>query len=52
MERWRIVETGGTEDIFACPAHPYTQKLLAAELPVEDRAGGYGGTKTLKVAEA
>ena len=26
----RIVETGPTEDVFASPAHPYTQALLSA----------------------
>ncbi|MHA7878991.1 MAG: ABC transporter ATP-binding protein [Saccharospirillum sp.] len=31
MERGRLVETGATDRVFNQPAHPYTQKLLAAE---------------------
>lgn len=31
MQGGEIVEQGLTEEIFAHPAHPYTQKLLAAE---------------------
>ncbi|MBR9972361.1 ABC transporter ATP-binding protein [Magnetospirillum sulfuroxidans] len=31
MHQGRVVEAGLTEDIFVRPAHPYTQKLLAAE---------------------
>jgi len=31
MQGGAIVEQGRTEDIFANPQHPYTQKLLAAE---------------------
>ncbi|MDG4889822.1 ABC transporter ATP-binding protein [Mesorhizobium sp. WSM4887] len=35
MRLGKIVETGETERIFASPQHEYTQKLLAAELPIE-----------------
>jgi ABC-type glutathione transport system ATPase component len=35
MRLGKIVETGETERIFANPQHEYTQKLLAAELPIE-----------------
>jgi ABC-type oligopeptide transport system ATPase subunit len=38
MERGQIVETGGTEAIFGHAKHPYTQKLLSAELPVGEAA--------------
>ena len=31
MTQGRIVETGPVAEIFAAPAHPYTQKLLASE---------------------
>jgi microcin C transport system ATP-binding protein len=30
MERGRLVETGPTEQVFAAPQHPYTQRLLAS----------------------
>jgi microcin C transport system ATP-binding protein len=30
MERGRLVETGPTEQVFAAPAHVYTQKLLGS----------------------
>lgn len=35
MRLGKIVETGPTEEIFNNPTHAYTQKLLAAELPIE-----------------
>jgi peptide/nickel transport system ATP-binding protein len=34
----RVVETGATADVFAAPAHPYTQGLLRA-VPSPDRSG-------------
>ncbi|MCC5986668.1 MAG: ABC transporter ATP-binding protein [Pararhodobacter sp.] len=33
MNRGEIVETGRTEEVFANPAHPYTQTLLASVPP-------------------
>ncbi|MEP7302657.1 MAG: dipeptide ABC transporter ATP-binding protein, partial [Caldimonas sp.] len=30
MERGRLVESGPTEQVFAQPSHPYTQRLLAS----------------------
>jgi oligopeptide transport system ATP-binding protein len=33
----RVVEIGPTEEVFACPKHPYTQALLSA-VPVPDPA--------------
>jgi ABC-type glutathione transport system ATPase component len=49
MRLGKIVETGETEIIFANPTHEYTQKLLSAELPIEQserqraRADAYTG---------
>jgi peptide/nickel transport system ATP-binding protein len=34
----RVVETGATADVFAAPAHPYTQGLLRA-VPSPERSG-------------
>ena len=34
----RVVETGAAEDLFARPAHPYTQALLSA-IPRPEAAG-------------
>jgi peptide/nickel transport system ATP-binding protein len=30
MSQGEIVETGPVDDVWAAPAHPYTQALLAA----------------------
>lgn len=38
MQQGKIVESGKTEELFAHPKHPYTQKLLAA-LPSLNSAG-------------
>ncbi len=39
MYAGQVVEEGPVQDIFASPAHPYTQGLLAA-VPRPDRRGG------------
>jgi oligopeptide/dipeptide ABC transporter ATP-binding protein len=39
----RVVETGPTDRILAAPAHPYTQRLLAARIPF-GATKGPGGT--------
>jgi len=54
MQGGEIVEQGRTEEIFANPQHPYTQKLLAAEPtgtpdPVPERAEKIVETKDLRV---
>lgn len=38
MERGRIVEHGATEDIWADPQHEYTQALLDAIIPYDEKA--------------
>jgi peptide/nickel transport system ATP-binding protein len=37
LRRGRIVERGPTREVFAHPAHPYTQMLLAAVPALHDR---------------
>lgn len=54
MKDGAIVETGGTEEIFANPQHPYTQMLIAAEprgtpLPVADNAPDVAAVRDLRV---
>ncbi|MFD6278375.1 dipeptide ABC transporter ATP-binding protein [Streptomyces sp. NPDC060209] len=41
MRAGRLVEEGPTEQIFACPAHPYTEALLAA-IPGREQLGQSG----------
>src|SRR6056297_2866054 len=54
MKDGEVVETGPTAEIFANPAHPYTQKLLAAEAvgapgPVPKQAEQIVETQNLRV---
>jgi microcin C transport system ATP-binding protein len=54
MQGGVIVEQGATEAVFTSPAHPYTQKLLAAEpsggpAPVPGNAPEVLNTRNLKV---
>ncbi len=54
MKDGEIVEQGPTEEIFANPRHPYTQKLLAAEpkgraAPIAEDAETMVETRDLKV---
>jgi microcin C transport system ATP-binding protein len=54
MEQGHIVEAGPTQEIFANPQHPYTQKLLAAEpsgrpAPVPDGSKPIVATEDLRV---
>ena len=54
MKDGEIVEAGRTDELFANPRHPYTQKLLSAEatgkpLPVPAGAQEIASTKDLRI---
>ena len=54
MCQGEIVETGPTDELFANPQHPYTQKLLSAEptgqpRPISDDAEVVAETENLKI---
>ncbi|MFH8406510.1 dipeptide ABC transporter ATP-binding protein [Streptomyces sp. NPDC018019] len=48
MRGGRIVEEGATEEVYGCPAHPYTKDLLAA-VPVLDPQAS-AGRRALRAA--
>jgi peptide/nickel transport system ATP-binding protein len=39
MQRAKVVEEGGVEEVFRDPKHPYTKELLAAVLPLPIKRG-------------
>ena len=52
MHRGRIVEQGPVHDVFLAPKHPYTRKLLASVLVLEQRSHRAGAAPTRSDGDA